>query len=235
MSTSTVVVASRFRGPPTSGNGGYVAGLLGARAGGPARVRLHAPPPLDRTLELVSDGDVRLTDGDALVASGAAEPLAIDVPPPPSLDDARDAARAYPGFARHPFPSCFVCGPERAVGDGLRIFPGPVARGLVAAPFEPPRDLLAAHGGVLAPELAWAALDCTGYFAIVGEDIVPMLLGELAADVRAPIDAGPHVAYGWSLGGEGRKARCGTALASRDGRILAVAIATWIRPKSALT
>lgn len=232
MGTSTVVVASRFRGPPSSGNGGYVAGLVGAHVHGPARVRLHAPPPLDRELALEGDGEIRITDGDAVVASGTPSSLELSPPTPPSLDRAVAASRGYRGFARHPFPSCFVCGPERAEGDGLRIFPGPTEGGVVAAPFMPPQDLLdAGGGGVLAPAIVWAALDCTGYFAIVGDDIVPMLLGELTVDVRAPVDRGPHVVYGWALGGEGRKARCGTALASPDGQILALGLATWIRPK----
>ncbi len=232
MSTSTVVVAPRFRGPPTSGNGGYVAGLVGAHVHGPARVRLHVPPPLDRDLALEADGEIRITDGDVLVASGTPGSLELSIPAPPTLADAAAASRGYRGFVRHPFPSCFVCGPERAEGDGLRIFPGPIEVGVVAAPFMPPPDLLdAGDGGVLAPAIVWAALDCTGYFAIVGDEPVPMLLGELTADVRAPVDRGPHVVYGWALGGEGRKARCGTALASSDGRVLAVGLATWIRPK----
>jgi hypothetical protein len=108
-----------------------------------------------------------------------------------------------------------------------------VAEGIVAAPFAPPPDLLAAGGGALEPAVVWAALDCTGYFAIVGDTPVPMLLGELAAEVRAPVGAGPHVVYGWALGAEGRKARCGTAIAAPDGRILAVGQAAWIRPRSA--
>lgn len=246
MGLSTVVIASRFRGPPGSGNGGYVAGLVGARAGGPARVRLHVPPPLDRAFAIETDGEIRMMDGATIVASCSPMSLDVSPPAPPSLEEAGVASRGYRGFARHPFPSCFVCGPDREEGDGLRIFPGPLSRPaeaggdapdvvVVAAPFAPPRDLIDAPAGTLAPPVVWAALDCTGYFAIVGDEPVPMLLGELAVDVRARIGAGPHVVYGWSLGGEGRKARCGTALASPDGRILAVGLATWIRPKDAAT
>jgi hypothetical protein len=231
MSRSSVVVTSRFRGPPTSGNGGYVAGLLGARAPGPARVRLHAPPPLDRPLTIEEDGELRMVDGAATIASSAPAAITIEPPPAPSLDVAREASRGYRGFARHPFPTCFVCGPERAEGDGLRIFPGPTDGGIVAAPFVPPADLV--HDGALERAIVWAALDCTGYFAIVGDAIAPMLLGEIAAEVRGTVGAGPLVAYGWSLGVEGRKARCGTALASPDGRVLAVASATWLAPRAA--
>ena len=31
----------------------------------------------------------------------------------------------------HPLPTCFVCGPARAKGDGLRIFAGPLGRTLL--------------------------------------------------------------------------------------------------------
>ena len=113
----------------------------------------------------------------------------------------------------------------------MRIFPGPTERGVVAAPFVAPADLRGARGE-LPPEVVWAALDCTGYFAIVGDDPAPMLLGEIAAEIREPVGAGPHVVYGWSLGSEGRKARCGTAIATPEGHVLALASATWIRPRA---
>lgn len=44
-----LVVAARFCGPTGSGNGGYVAGRLGAfvDTDGPVEVTLREPPPLD--------------------------------------------------------------------------------------------------------------------------------------------------------------------------------------------
>jgi len=48
-----VMVSRRFCGPPQSGNGGYVCGLLGAQLATTATVRLLAPPPLDVPLRLV--------------------------------------------------------------------------------------------------------------------------------------------------------------------------------------
>jgi len=41
--TETLTVARRFCGPPTSGNGGYVSGLVAGLIGGPATVTLKAP------------------------------------------------------------------------------------------------------------------------------------------------------------------------------------------------
>ena len=43
----TVTIARRYRGPLDSANGGYAAGLLGARLGGTAEVTLRLPPPLE--------------------------------------------------------------------------------------------------------------------------------------------------------------------------------------------
>lgn len=40
----TVTIARRYRGPLDSANGGYAAGLLGARLGGTAEVTLRLPP-----------------------------------------------------------------------------------------------------------------------------------------------------------------------------------------------
>lgn len=228
---SDVVIASRFRGSLESGNGGYSCGCVARAIAGTARVRLSRPPPLDRPLRLEREGEgARLLDGEDLVATGVPASLELEPPLVPDLDTAREASRSYVGLAAsaHPFAGCFVCGPARAEGDGLRIFAGRVADGVVAAPFEPSPDLLD-EAGALRPEIVWSALDCPGYFAIVGERMQPMLLGELTAEIRAPIGAGPHVVVGWSLGGEGRKARCGTALATPEGKVLAVALATWIR------
>ncbi|WP_053230952.1 hypothetical protein [Sandaracinus amylolyticus] len=227
-----VVIAPRFNGPPDSGNGGYSCGCVARAIAGSSRVRLHKPPPLDRAMHVEDDAGthgVRLLDGETLVASGVPASVDVEVPAIPTLERAREASTRY--VARDPrdhvFPTCFVCGPARAEGDGLRIFAGALGDGVVAAPFEPSDDLLA--GATLRSEIVWAALDCPGYFAIVGTTMQPMLLGELAVDVRAPVGRGPHVIVGWSLGGEGRKARCGTALATPSGQVLAVGVATWIR------
>lgn len=221
-------VATRFRGPPRSGNGGYVCGRLAAYLPD-AKIRLVQPPPLERDIAVWREGDaLKASAADVVVASGRRDPFELEVPRIPSLQEAERAVAHYVGFgAAHPFRGCFVCGPDRSVGDGLRIFTGPLDDGLVAAPFAPPCDLLDASGQVL-PEIVWAALDCPGYFAITGAQMAPMLLGELAAKQLAPVRGGPLVAFGWSIGREGRKAYCGSALASPEGELLAIAKATWI-------
>ena len=83
-----------------------------------------------------------------LIASAEPAELTLEVPRPPDYLAALEASRHYAGFNDHAFPGCFVCGPERLRGDGLRIFAGPwtgeaggdtaeAAAGRVAAPWVP--------------------------------------------------------------------------------------------------
>src|SRR5690606_16223453 len=80
------------------------------------------------------------------------------------------------GFTTHPFPTCFVCGPERAEGDGLRLFPGRLPGGRTATPFRVPAEVT--------PEIVWASLDCPGGWAVPQEGR-PYVLGRLAARVES--------------------------------------------------
>ena len=230
MADQLIRIDRRFRGPPDSGNGGYVAGLLARALGGSGvEVTLRAPPPLDRDLQVVVDGDrAELLAGGVLIAAARRMPVDLIIPPPPSLDVARDAERRYAGFASHPFPGCFVCGPERAVGDGLRIFPGAMAGDdRVAGVWTPDASLSDGAAGV-AVEHFWAALDCPGYFA-VRERAGIAVLGRIAAEIlRRPSAGEAMVVTGWSIESEGRKHRVGTALHDRDGTLCAKAAATWV-------
>lgn len=228
-------IAARYCGPPGSANGGYCAGLVANALSGAVEVTLRAPPPLERELDLqVSSDSVELRDGEQLVAEARRSAVDVEVPPAPSFERAVDMASHYLGHRRHHFPGCFVCGPGREAGDGLRIFPGAERGGeLVAAPFRPDASL----GDVRAPlaaELVWAALDCVGYFACAAPDYSVALLGRITAEVLAPIRIGePCVVIGWSLGREGRKLHAGTAIFGEDGRLCGRARQTWLmRPKS---
>lgn len=230
--TETIELPSRFNGPPGSGNGGYSCGRFAALLD-PARatVRLALPPPLEAPLEVLRQGDevqVR-ADGATVARVWTAEPLG-DPRAAPELASARQAAARFERFDDHPYPGCFVCGPGRRPGDGLRLFAGPLAAGdrsRVAGVLEVPRDLAA--GGRLAPELVWAALDCPGAYTFDPGPGQAMLLGELTAELRdtVPTDR-PLVVQGWHLAQEGRKHRVGTAVHGPDGTCLATARATWI-------
>jgi hypothetical protein len=229
---TTLSIAGRFRGPPNSGNGGYVCGLIAATVQADLKVRLLLPPPLDTPLGLVreGDGDWVLASAAGPVARGAAGLLQLDVPSPPRYVQAVWASQHYPGFREHAFPDCFVCGPHRRRGDGMRIFPGMLDTGIVAAPWLPP-DTLDAGDGKVAVEFHWAALDCPGYFAVSGGRRV-MLLGELQAHIDRRVHVGePCTVIGWKIGADGRKHQAGTAIFDEDGELCARGRATWIELK----
>ncbi len=229
-----VIIDQRFRGPPESGNGGYVCGVVAGLVGGTAEVTLRRPPPLDRPLQVtrLDDGGIALRDGETIIAEGAPAPVEIEAPEPVSFTDAEEASRSYLGFRRHDFPTCLVCGPQRTQGDGLRIFPGPIpGRDIVAAAWTPDASL-AGEDSTVRPEFVWAALDCPGGWALFDEpnEGRPIVLGRQATRLIAPVQRGDRcVVIGWPLGEDGRKLYSGTALFSHNGELRAVARATWIR------
>jgi hypothetical protein len=221
-----ILIERRFRGPLGSANGGYASGRLASFVDGPAEVTLRLPPPLDRPLQVERVGEgVRLLDDEALVAEAKPATVDLEAPAPPSFEEAQ-AAALPDGDLDSPFPECFVCGAHRPVGDGLRIFAGPLGDGRVAATWIPGES----HE---APEFVWAALDCPGAYAGgfgVGERGT-LVLGRLGARVDALPQAGERcVVLGWPLGEEGRKVYAGTALYGEGGGVLGVARATWIQP-----
>lgn len=217
-----LVIERKFRGPTGSANGGYTCGLLASFMHGPAEVTLRVPPPLERPLEVVTDGPLELRDGEQLVAEAVATELDVDVPEPISYEDAA-AAELSDGDRESVFPECFVCGWKRE--DGLRIYAGPVeGRQLVAATWIPREDEISS-------ELVWAALDCPGAYAVEFGQRGNPVLGRLAGRVEHLPHAGERcVVVGWPLGEEGRKLYAGTALFGEDGRLLGAARATWIVP-----
>jgi hypothetical protein len=230
--SQSVMIPRRYRGPADSGNGGYSCGALAELVGGVVEVTLRSPPPLDVALEVApSDGGLALRHGDKVVAEAKAIALDVEAPAAPSFDEAERAAARFMWRENHAFPSCFVCGPERGPGDGLEIFPGPVeGRAIAAAPFVPDATVTGDDGRVKTA-IVWAALDCPSWFGFHCFEPFDgrILLGRLAARVDERPRAGARcVVAGWSLGRDGRKIHCGSALWGEDGALLAVARATWI-------
>jgi len=229
MNETTIVIPRRFCGPTESGNGGYVCGRLAAFVHAEiVEVTLRRPPPLELPLAVVRQQKrVLLLDGELLVAEALAADLDLEAPTAVSWDDAVAASAGYVGFEEHAFPECFVCGPAREPGDGLRIFAGPAAgaAGVVAAPWvarEP------------APEIVWAAIDCPGAFAVGFSARGETVLGRMTARIfRLPAEGERCVSLGWPLGEDGRKLYAGTALTSETGELLALACQTWIVPRAA--
>jgi hypothetical protein len=220
----TLVIPRRYCGPLDSANGGYTCGLLAGLLGtSSADVTLVRPPPLQR--ELRFDG-LDLWDGEELVAKAEPAEVDLDVPGPVSYDEAERAGAGFPGFEHHAFPMCFVCGPSRSPGDGLRIFTGPVeGRDVLAAPWQVPEEV--------DETLVWAALDCPGAVASGYPERGDTLLGRFAGRVdEVPRPGERCVVVAWPLGEDGRKLYAGTALFGDDARLLGLARAIWIEPRA---
>src|ERR1700679_2888890 len=95
-----VIIERRYAGPPQSGNGGYVAGVLARDIAGPATAVLRAIIPLETPLDLNPvDGRMVMTGAEA-------------------------AGRRYLGHETTYHPICVSCATAREEGDGLRVFVG---------------------------------------------------------------------------------------------------------------
>jgi hypothetical protein len=217
-----MIIEKRYNGPEGSGNGGWTAGTVGTLIDGPATVTLRVPPPLDVPYAIERrDGGIQVYGPDGVLIA-TAEHADVEREPiePVGYDEAEALSREYPGFTSHPFPTCFVCGPQRAPGDGLRLFTGRRANGDTATPWIVPDDV--------STPMVWASLDCPGGWSVGIEDR-PYLLGRIATRVeRVPEPGDRCVVMGRLLGIEGRKAQVAAVLTGPDGEALAWARATWI-------
>lgn len=239
--TDTVTIDPRYCGPPNSGNGGYTAGALaeamGVGDGEAVEIRLRVPPPLAVPLQVEVDGEVT-----TLVDRSGAEPVVVaegrrvagvDLDPPRAATVSEAAAATVPFAAdRHPFPTCFACGPGRAHGDGLRLFAGTVAgRTDIFASLWEPDASLAGSDGVVRPEIVFAALDCPGGQAVsvFGADETAVLLGTITASHTGAVRLGEqYVVTSWRIASEGRKHTTGVVLTDAGGTELGRSRAVWI-------
>jgi hypothetical protein len=242
-----LVIPARFRGPPQSGNGGYVAGaiaqhlcLTADQSDAAIEVTLRAPIPLDTPMSVVADGDgLRVVLGDVLIAEARRADLTLQVPDPPSFAEARAARDASPSFYRgvNPLipdgtgfhPVCVCCGADVPPAEGLHVYAAPVPgfQGVAAA--WQPHPAFADGNGLLPPAILWTALDCPGQFAYMVDGIRTGLLGRMTArilrEVRPDDDL---VVIGWRQEIERRKHFAGTALFDGAGTLCAYARQTWI-------
>lgn len=231
-----IKIRKQFCGPVFSGHGGYTAGILAHYFKNTVEVTLLKPIPLEKSLLIKkkSNNSVELLDGETLIALAETTQFQLEIPAPPSYLEAVEASKKYIGFDKeYPFPECFGCGRNRRPGNGLRIFPGKLKENnMVAATWIPNEDLQD-DSGKIRSEFIWAALDCPGGIACVGDQIHPLLLGKFAAIIKERPKVNQRcVVIGWPIEEEGRKHLAGTALNSEEGKLLAYGKALWIRPRS---
>ncbi len=180
----TLEIAHRFNGPPTTGNGGYAAGMLVEATGGasePITVSLKAPPPLGRPLHLKQDlGIFQLFDGEDVIME--ASPGGFDHPvfKAPDMIDFDTTTRM--SEAIQSFGSCFVCGRDRSLPDGLCLYSYPLkgSQGAVVAPWSL-HNGLSDDGVSVATRYLVSALDCPGYFACASGE--PALLARITVQI----------------------------------------------------
>jgi hypothetical protein len=227
--------SERFCGPPGTAQGGVACGSFAALLGEAAEVTLRRPVPLERPLAARPDGDGGwvVEDGDALIGEvRPAAPAELTVPAAVTFEEARAASGRARYFDEPAFPGCFGCGPMRRPGDGLRIFPGPVNGGLMAAPWTPDTSVTGDEGRVR-PEVVWAALDCpSGIAAAEAYDLpqdTAVLLGRMTGTVAALPRAGdPCRLAAWAEGRDGRKLYARSALLGPGDEVLAAVRTVWL-------
>jgi len=229
-----IIIDKKYRGLPDYGNGGYVSGVVARFIKGTAEITLKRPTPLNKSLniEKTSNGKILLLDGDVILAEGKPSSINLKVPDPPSYEEAIYASRLSKAIGNSFSSDCVICGFNRAEGDGLRIFPGPVkGRKIVAAPWIP-YSSLADDTGKVKSEFIWGVLDCPGAYAIPIEQTQKTLLGRFVVRIDRDIYTNKkYITIGWSLSKEGRKHYTGTALFTESGDLCGVAQGTWIELK----
>lgn len=243
-----ITIPFQFRGPPNSGNGGYVAGAIAEQLpltpDGPANaieVTLRAPIPLDTPMHLScrAESQLQVVLGEQLIAEAQPVQLELDVPEPPAMAAVLAARSESPalqaglnslipgGIGFHPV--CVCCGADVPEGLGLRVFAAPVAGFEGAAAAWRPHPGFADEDGLLAPRLVWTALDCPGQFAWLAGGIRTGLLGRMTARLLRPVpQQADYLVVGWRIGVERRKHFAGTALFDDAGTLYAMSQQTWI-------
>jgi hypothetical protein len=249
MTITSVTIHEKFRGPPSSGNGGYVSGVMAKilkdqgslDASVAVEVTLRAPIPLDAPMEISLEGSLlSMRRGELLIAEARAADLQMEVPLPATREQALAAqpTSASLQMGMHPMikeqrlgfhPICFCCGAELARDQGLHVYAAAIpGHSQVAAAWQCD-PAFAAADNTIPEEIIWTALDCPGQFAWLAEGTRTGLLGRLTARIERTARADDrYVVIGWTMGSEGKKHFAGTALFNSAGERCAYAKAVWI-------
>jgi hypothetical protein len=204
--------------------------MVAGQLDGPIECTLRSPVPLNALLQIErTQAGAVLREADKVIIEARSTALAVEPPAPIRLEDATAAmVSSLAHDPRHPFPTCFVCGPQRQNHDGLRIFPAMIGEKLYAATWTPAAEFSDSRQ-LLRPEFLWAALDCPTGFAAGFPAAGKLVTGRLAVEQLRPVHAGKScLLLSWPLGIEGRKHFSAACLYQHE-MLCAVARATWIR------
>lgn len=232
MDAQETVIAARFNGPPGSANGGYACGILGGLIDGTAEVTLRKPPALETPMTVRKGArGLSLFDGETVIADARAATLELDIPPLPTDQELLDAQTGFmEARSAYGFTTCFVCGPDRETGDGLRIFTAQIGeRELVGCRWTAGADL-AGDDGLVDTRVVWAALDCPTFFgASLRGSPKQSVLGRMTATIHRPILAEQtYTITGWPIDRNGRRTTGGSAAFNADGELCAESKGIWI-------
>ena len=230
-----ITIASAFNGPPSSGNGGYAAGVLSRLFEAPHIVRISAPIPLDTALAVTRQDDKLVAaSGGMPILTARAGGVTLTPPAPPSMKAAQEAGQNPTYFGAGGVSTCFVCGRNRKPGEGLHIHCGRIDETHAASVWRP-HEAFCDEAGAVRPEYVWAALDCPGGFSLPLSETT-YLLGEMTAALHGPVPCGEEIiVHAWHAWSDGRKHFAGTALHAADGTLLAQADTLWIELTPAQT
>ena len=242
MRTSEFTIAPQFCGPPQSSNGGYFCGRIAEHFSHAIAVRLKAPPPLDAKLHLEPEGDNTLiTDGHNEI--GLAIPAGPAPEPSPfiALPQAREISEQgrQDAAVNHPFPTCFVCGPNRDKQDGMRIFTGPNSDETLYAAHWFAEAAWASDGKTIDERYIWSALDCPSSgpaFATVldPKSTKAYVLGTLEVHIEKAVPAEQDYVITCSLDEDtGKLYKTRVSLYDAQGQHYASGRAVWVQvPRS---
>ncbi|TGM34002.1 hypothetical protein EHQ92_17870 [Leptospira biflexa] len=239
-------INEKYCGPPMSGNGGYIAGIIANQIqNNAAVVKIKAPAPLNQTLFFSNDFEssrikLIIKESNILIAEGQEDKdFYLDVPEfnAKSIEEIRNPIQAYLGFKKHPFSTCFVCGTERKAKDGMRIFPAKISdqskfNHLHGSFWNPWKELGDSRGKIF-NEIVWAALDCPGGFAVSFLDPRMIVLVKLRARLMNSVFADTTYAIqAWEISRNRRQRIAGTAIYQLgDFKCVAYSEAIWMIPE----
>ena len=235
-------VPKQFCGPPSSGNGGYFCGSVASFFDIPIEVRLKAPPPLDTTMHIQRGADLSAVyAGERLIAQ--VRPLTESIEPVPMLDleaASQCSAEGLRGsLINHPFPTCFVCGPQRSEGDGMRVFTGPQEDTSLYGAKWHAHPAWSSNGTSIDPRYIWSALDCPSSgpaFAtsVQADSDIAYVLGTLSVEIKGQVQVGEDYSIVCATDEDHERLyRTRVSLYGKDKSLLAAGYAVWIQvPRS---